>query len=111
RPYKTSERKLEGAVISFEDVDGLKRTLEQVRVLADSIIQNAREAILILDEDLNVAIANGAFYRIFRVTPEETLGRPIFDLGTRQWNLPKLRDLLEQVNSQDKQFDDFEVQQ
>jgi two-component system, chemotaxis family, CheB/CheR fusion protein len=109
RPYKTSENKLDGAVISFQDIDALKRTLQQVRLYTDTLIEHAKEPILILDAGLHVAVANRAFYRTFKVVQEETEGRVIFDLGKRQWDIPELRDLLEEIRKSNTRIDNFEV--
>ena len=53
--------------------------------------------------------ANGSFYRTFRVTPEETQGNLIYDLGNRQWDIPKLRELLEKLLPQKTEVSDYEV--
>lgn len=108
-PYKTWDNKIEGAVISFEDIDALKRSLDQTREYANAIIESAREALLVLDHDLRVAVANNAFYRSFHVSKEETEGRLVYELGDRQWNIPKLRELLEQITDQNMRVDNFEV--
>jgi two-component system CheB/CheR fusion protein len=109
RPYKTSDNKLDGAVISLQDIDALKRALEQVRVYVNVLSENAREPILILDTNLRVSAANRAFYRTFQVVPEETEGLPIFELGNRQWDIPQLRDLLQQIKKGITRIDDFDV--
>src|SRR5258705_301695 len=49
RPYKTFENKIEGAVITFVDIDSLKRLVEETRAYANTLIETARESILILD--------------------------------------------------------------
>jgi two-component system, chemotaxis family, CheB/CheR fusion protein len=110
RPYKTSENKIEGAVISFQDIDALKRSLEQSRHYADALIESAREAILVLDHNLRVTAANSAFYGKFEVSKEDTEGHLIYELGNRQWDIPKLRELLGKITEQNTRVDDFEVQ-
>ena len=77
---------------------------------ADSIVDTVREPMLVLSADLRVRRANRSFYRTFRVTPEETVGRLVYDLGNQQWDIPWLRKLLEEVLPQDTAFDDFEVE-
>ncbi len=77
---------------------------------ADSIVDTVREPLLVLSADLRVRKANRSFYRTFKVTPEETVGRLIYDLGNQQWDIPWLRKLLEEVLPQDSAFDDFEVE-
>ena len=68
------------------------------------------EALLVLDEGFRVISANGAFYRRFRVWPEETVGRPLFALGDGQWDTPRLRELLEKILPRHQSFDDFRVE-
>jgi two-component system CheB/CheR fusion protein len=109
RPYKTWDNRIEGAVISLQDVDALKRTLDQTREYADTIVESAREPILVLNTKLQVTAANPAFYRAFEVTPEETEGRLIYELGTGQWNIPRLRELLEEIIPRNSRVDDFEM--
>ena len=50
-----------------------------------SIINTVREPLIILYEDLTVALANRSFYQVFKVKPEETEKQHIYDLGNRQW--------------------------
>jgi two-component system CheB/CheR fusion protein len=109
RPYKTPENKIEGAVISFQDIDALKRLLEQTRAYADTLVESAREAILILDAKLRVVVANRPFYKSFRVAASDVIQKSIFELGNRQWNIPALRSLLESITHRKTRIDDFEV--
>jgi len=109
RPYETWDHKIEGAVISLQNIDNLKRMVNQSRQYADTLIESAREAILVLDNELKVTVANPAFYRVFDVTCEETEGRLVFDLGSGQWNTPRLRQLLEEIVPRNSRVDDFEM--
>jgi two-component system CheB/CheR fusion protein len=110
RPYRTLEEKIDGAVISLQDIDILKRTLDQTRDYAAALIETARESILVLDGKLRVTAANLAFYRTFEVSREETEKRQIFELGNGQWDIPRLRQLLEDIIESNTRVDDFEVQ-
>jgi two-component system, chemotaxis family, CheB/CheR fusion protein len=110
RPYRTWENKIDGAVISFQDIDSLKRNLDQVRRYSDALIENAREPNLVLDRDLHVTVGNSAFYRAFQVSREETEGKPIYELGNGQWNIPSLRKLLDVIVVGDTRVDDFRVE-
>jgi len=109
RPYKTWEDKIEGAVFSFQDIDNLKRALDQTRIFAEALIENARESILVLDEGLRVTLANPVFCKRFQVTPEKTHGRLIYELGNRQWDIPKLRELFQEITAHNTRIDGFEV--
>jgi two-component system CheB/CheR fusion protein len=78
--------------------------------LSNSIIDAVRESLIILDQDLRVVSASRSFYDFFKVKPEETVGRLIYDLGNKQWDIPKLRELLETILPQKATFDDYEVE-
>jgi PAS domain S-box-containing protein len=82
---------------------------EEALRYAESIVETVREPLLVLDADLKIISANRNFYRTFKVTPGETIGSFIYDLGNRQWDIPKLRELLEEVLPEKEAFDDFEV--
>jgi two-component system CheB/CheR fusion protein len=107
RPYETWDHKIEGAVISLQNIDALKRLVIQTREYADAVIENARIPTLVLDGDLRVTVANPAFYRAFGVSREQTENRLIFELGNRQWNIPRLRQLLEEIVPRNSRVDDF----
>ena len=76
---------------------------------AENIIETVREPLLVLDSDLKILTVNGSFYSTFKVTPAETIGHFIYDLGNRQWDIPRLRWLLEEILSQNSVFNDYEV--
>ncbi len=111
-PYRTTDNRIDGVVITFVDIT--ERTLAQ-RALADlhgfseAIVETLHEPLLVLGHDLTVKSANPAFYEHFEVTPAQTIGRKIYDLGNGQWNIPALRQLLEEVLPQKKVFNDYEV--
>ena len=76
---------------------------------AESIIDTVREPLAILDDQLRVRSANRSFYLAFGVTPEETENRLIYEIGNGQWNIPRLRTLLEEILPENHTFRDFEV--
>jgi two-component system, chemotaxis family, CheB/CheR fusion protein len=76
---------------------------------AQSIIDTIRESFLVLDAELRVKSASRSFYQAFASTPEETEGRLVYDLGNGQWNIPRLRTLLEEILPEKNSFRDFEV--
>ena len=79
------------------------------RVFED-IVGTIREPLLVLDSDLKVILANKSFINTFKVTREETLSSLIYDLGNRQWDIPKLRELLEKILPENNTFDNYEVE-
>jgi serine phosphatase RsbU (regulator of sigma subunit) len=78
-------------------------------IYAQDIVDTMREPLLILDAGLRVRSANRAFYHTFRVSPPETEGRLIYQLGNGQWDSPTLRTLLEDVVPANAAFDGFEL--
>lgn len=87
-----------------------QRIVQEAREYAESIVETLREPLLVLDGDLRIVSANRSFYQIFQVTPEETEGQLLYDLGNRHWNIPALRELLEEILPQNTTFHDFEVE-
>src|SRR6204780_4185735 len=84
--------------------------VEDIQNYAQNIVDTVREPLLILDTTLRVRSANRAFYQKFLVSPKETEGRLIFDLGNGQWDIPDLRTLLEDIVPKSSVFDDFELE-
>jgi two-component system CheB/CheR fusion protein len=120
RPYRTSDNKIDGAVLLFVDIDSLKnldrltQLLEEVdkwRKYADAIVQTVQEPLVILDHALTVRTANRAFYETFQVSPQQTEGCALYSLGNGQWDIRRLRELLAQCISHGIEVRDFDVEQ
>jgi diguanylate cyclase (GGDEF)-like protein/PAS domain S-box-containing protein len=77
---------------------------------AENIVETVREPLVVLNSDLKILTANQSFYHTFKVTPEETIGHFIYDLGNRQWDIPKLRVLFEEILPHDTVLNDYEVE-
>ena len=84
--------------------------VEEIENYAQNIVDTVREPLLILDATLRVRSANRAFYQTFQVSPAETEGRLIYELGNGQWDIPDLRTLLEDIVPKSSVFDDFELE-
>ena len=65
--------------------------------LAQGIVDTVREPVLVLDSELRVIAASRSFYSAFKVRPEDTRGRLLYALGDGQWDIEKLRVLLEKI--------------
>jgi two-component system CheB/CheR fusion protein len=112
RPYMTLDNKVDGAVLVLVDIDVLKQgeqVLAEARDYAESTLATVREPLLVLDGELRVQTANRSYYRTFSVASGETLGRFIYELGNRQWNIPHLRERLEDVLLQNTTIEDFQI--
>ena len=111
-PYRTVDNIIDGAVITFFDITerkGLEQMAQDARVYAESIVDTVQESLLTLDKDLRVISANSSFYSTFQVSSEETLNKFIYDIGSGQWDIPSLRELLEDILPKNTHFKNFEV--
>ena len=116
-PYRTEDNAIDGVAMTFADITALKRleaSLQQqkaeaqaARDYAENIIATIREPLVVLDGQLRIVSASRSFYETFHVTPAVTEGRLLDQIGRRQWEIPALRQLLEEVLSKDAQFRGF----
>lgn len=95
--------------IRNRDLVALNEALEEARDYAEAIVETGRAPLLVLDGSLHVMKANRAFYEGFKTRPEETEGRFIYELGERQWDIPKLRELLQEILPQNSRFEGYEM--
>jgi two-component system CheB/CheR fusion protein len=118
-PYRSMENVIDGVVITFTEITRLKKQAEELKKLAateaalsytEAIVGTVREPLVVLDAELHVVSANRAFYKYFRVTAGEVEGRFLYELGGRQWDIPALRKLLEDILTHDEFFENFEVE-
>jgi two-component system CheB/CheR fusion protein len=112
-PYRTAENVIDGVVITFSDITDFKKASESLTErteYAEGIVRTVREPLVVLNGELKVVSANPSFYRTFKVTPPETVGRILYDLGNKQWGIPALRKLLEDILPKNAQVEDFPVE-
>ncbi len=110
---ETSKEELQSAneeiTVANQELLELNGELIQERNYAETIIKTLREPLIILNNEMRVQSANRAFYANFEVTEKETVGRSIFELGNNQWDIPKLRKLLEDIIPEREIIYDYEV--
>jgi signal transduction histidine kinase len=120
----TERKRAEEALVKSEDLfrtanekmttlnDELQISSEEVivtRDYADAIIRTVRGSLLVLSKDLRIISANEAFYNAFKVAPDDTENKLLYDLGNGQWNIPKLKTLLEKILPKNNTLTDYEV--
>ena len=91
------------------EVKRLEEVVQEANAYAETILETVREHLVVLDGDLRVVSANRSFYQTFQASPEETEGHLIYELGNHQWDIPRLRVLLEEMLPKDTKVEDFEV--
>lgn len=113
RPYRTLDNVIQGVVLTFTNINqrvASEAAIKQARMLAEGIVDTVREPLVVLDDGFKVISASRSFYQHFKVGEKETVGQLIYDLGNRQWDIPDLRKLLENILPESQSFDDFAVE-
>ena len=113
QPYRTLDNVIDGVVLTFTDITKrmlAESAIKDARELAESIVNTVREPLVVLDGALKVISASRSFYENFRVAPQDTVGRRLYELGNRQWDIPKLRELLETRLPGDQLLEGFAVE-
>jgi len=83
--------------------------LTESQEYSEAIVATIHEPMLILNKDFSVKSANKSFYKKFHLRKEETEGESLFELSNKQWSIPKLKEELTDVFSQNSSFENFEV--
>jgi two-component system, chemotaxis family, CheB/CheR fusion protein len=112
-PYKTVDNRIDGVVLVLQDIDAIKRSNEQLRSASDffdGVINTVRQPLMVLDSDLRVMKVNQFFLETFHVTREQTADKFLYRLGNEQWNIPRLRALLEEVLPKDQAVVNYDVE-
>jgi len=86
-----------------------ERAVQEAREYVKSIVETVREPLVVLDAELRVISANRSFYQTFKISPEETENNLLYALGNRQWDIPQLRKLLEEILPKNTTFEEFEI--
>ncbi|MCA1440452.1 PAS domain-containing protein [Ensifer sp. IC4062] len=92
------------------NLEDLYRLLRKDHVRAQSIIDAVADPLVLVDEKLCVLTASRAFFETFKVDGDETLGQHFHELGNRQWDIPELRRLLEEIIPKSTAVVDYEVE-
>ena len=110
---ETSKEELQSAVeeLSTTNDELLKRNMElkQSQTYAEAIVQTVHSPLLVLTASLQVRLANKAFYETFKLTQESTEGSFIYELGDNAWQIPSLREHLNELLAKRSNFRDFEL--
>jgi len=110
---ETSKEEIESAneelTTTNQELQTRNDLLNESYEYSNAIVSTMHEPMLVLGKDLRVKSANKAFYKKFGVTEEQTEGVLLYDLGNKQWNIPALRELLEDIIPKNSQFYNYEV--
>jgi hypothetical protein len=84
--------------------------VEDACALAQAMVDTVREPLIVLDKDLRVVAASRSFYVKFTTRPDDTQGKHFYELGDGEWDIPKLRLLLEKIIPGHGAMDEYEVE-
>ncbi|MBI4775203.1 MAG: PAS domain-containing protein [Deltaproteobacteria bacterium] len=119
--HREEEHIIDGVVLTFINIDAQKKVqkeleemsakaLSSAKQYAELIVDTVRESLLVLDSQMRVVSSNRSFYDTFRTTADETEGKRLFELGNRQWDIPELNKLLQEVIEHNQCFQDYLVE-
>jgi len=89
--------------------DFFERLWEESWTYIKTVVDVVREPVLILDKNFRVMAANEPFYRTFQVEAKDTERKIVYELGDGQWDIPALRQLLEDILPKNTFFKGFQV--
>jgi two-component system CheB/CheR fusion protein len=111
---ETSKEEIESTneelVTTNQELTTRIQQVEELYTYYEGILSTIHEPMLILDKNMRVKSANASFCKMFKVSEDESVGITLYKLGDNQWNIPRLRELLEDIVPKNKHFHDFEVE-
>ena len=111
---ETSKEEIESTneelTTSNQELHARIQQIEELYTYYEGIISTVHEPVLILDKNMRIKSANKSFCKMFHVIEEDITGVSLFKLGDNQWNIPRLRELLEDIVPKNVRFHDFEVE-
>ena len=112
---ETSKEEIESTneelTTSNQELHARIQQVEELYTYYEAIFSTVHEPVLILDKNIRIKSANKSFCKIFHAPEDECIGVSLYKLGNGQWNIPRLRELLEDVLPNNVRFHDFEVEQ
>lgn len=92
------------------NLEDIYRLLRNGHAQAQGIVDTVPDPLLVLDQNLCVQNVSRSFCTTFNVSRDETIGQHLYDLGNRQWDIPELRHLLDEVIPKSTAVVDYEVE-
>ena len=88
----------------------MERIIHNFIDIFDHVLGSVREPLLVLDADLKIVRGNEPFYKTFEIAPKNVVGLSLYEISGQQWDIPKLRELLEKILPHNGVIHDFEVE-
>ncbi len=97
---------------AFSDASDLKELQHKILVahrFMENIVNTIRYPLLVLDSDLNLALANRSFLQLFDTAESNVIGKSLFALADGQWDIPELRRLLGRILPEEMPIEAFSL--
>ncbi|WP_298865132.1 chemotaxis protein CheB [uncultured Sulfitobacter sp.] len=111
-PYRTQSGKIDGVVVTFAEISDLKTQQDKTsaaREFAENIVDTVREPLMVLDSGFSILSVSKSFHRVFETTGNDLIGKNVFSIQNSQWDVPRLRELLEAVLPQETTVESFDL--
>ncbi len=99
----------EELIIVNQELFDRNEQLNLSRLYAESIVTTIREPLLVLNKSLQIRSANKSFYAKFQTTAEATVGKHLFELAGKLWDIQELREMLGKILPEKSTIVDYEV--
>lgn len=111
---ETSKEEIESTneelITSNQELLARIQQVEELHNYNEAILDAVHEPMLVLDKNLRIKSANKSFCKSFKIIEEDVIGLSLFKMGGHEWNIPKLRELLEDIVPKNNRFHDLEIQ-
>ena len=97
-PYRGGDDKVAGTVLTFTNVTAFRASIDQAfyeRETTRAILNTVADALVVLGADQRVQSANRSFYTMFGVSPDETEGTALYELGNHAFGAAPLQTQLQ----------------
>ena len=112
-PCMRSEQQVDSAVLTFQNVTAFRASLDQAiyeREYTKAILNSVIDSLVVLDDDCRVQAANQAFYTRFQVSRDQAHGARLYDIGSQQWEVPRLKKFLKEADAENQSAAEFELE-
>ncbi len=111
---ETSKEEIESTneelTTSNQELHARIQQVEELHNYNEAIVATIHEPMLILDKNIRIKSVNKSFCKTFQVREEDVTGVLLYKLSNNHWNIPRLRELLEEIVSNNTPFHNFEVE-
>lgn len=76
----------------------------------ETLLAASHDPILILDGTYKIRKASQHFYELFGVDPDSVEGRSLFDIDSKSWDVPQLRNLLSRLLPENLGAENYELE-